>query len=345
MRIGIVNDMVMAAEALRRALQAGGLHQVVWVAHDGLEAVEKCSTDKPDLVLMDLLMPGIDGVETTRRIMARSPCPILVVTSSVEEHLALVFEALGAGALDAVSTPVLDPGKHYISAIQLLNKVALLGKLARDNTPLSAGGVAGVTVEPPMRSNGLLAIGSSAGGPVALAKLLSSLPANFPHPIIVVQHLDLEFAHGLATWLGEQSAFPVRLAREGDSPVSGTVLLAGTSDHLVFVRPGVLGYVEEPKDYPYRPSIDVFFNSALRYRTRHMVGVLLTGMGRDGAQGLKAWRDAGFHTIAQNQATSVVYGMPRAAAAIGAASEILPLEKIAEAVVKHWRSCAPACSR
>ena len=345
MRIGIVNDLTLAVEALKRALQACGLHQVVWVARDGADAVQKCWADRPDLVLMDLVMPGMNGVEATRRIMAKSPCPILVVTASVEEHLAMVFEALGAGALDAVSTPVLGSDGQGAGALPLLTKVSLLGKLAKDYAPLASGVAAGTGAESSSRSNGLLAIGSSAGGPVALATLLSSLPANFPHPIIVVQHLDLEFAHGLATWLGEQSTFPVRLAREGDTPVPGTVLLAGTSDHLAFVRSGVLGYTEEPKDYPYRPSVDVFFNSALRFRTRNMVGVLLTGMGRDGAQGLKAWRDAGCHTIAQDRATSVVYGMPRAAAAIGAAVEILPLGKIGEAVVKHMRGCAPVCAR
>ncbi len=344
-RIGIVNDMAMAVEALKRALRAGGLHQVIWVARDGAEAILKCSEDRPELVLMDLMMPGMNGVEATRRIMAKSPCPILVVTASVEEHLALVFEALGAGALDAVSTPAMDPEGKGMGAAGLLTKVSLIGKLVKDSAPFSSGAVVGAAMEPTSRSNGLLAIGSSAGGPVALAALLSTLPANFPHPIIIVQHLDLEFANGLASWLGDQSTFPVRLAREGDAPIAGTVLLAGTSDHLVFVRPGILGYTKEPKDYPYRPSVDVFFNSALRFRVPHMVGVLLTGMGRDGAQGPKAWRDAGCHTIAQDRATSVVYGMPRAAAAIGAAVEIVPLNKISEAVVRHLRLCVPACVR
>ena len=336
MRIGIVNDLMLAVEALKRALQSGGLHQVVWVARDGADAVEKCGADRPDLVLMDLVMPGMNGVEATRKIMDKSPCPILIVTASVEEHSGMVFEALGAGALDVVSTPVLGTEAQGAGAMQLLTKVSLLGKLLRDSAPLPSSAV-GATKDSPSRANGLLAIGCSAGGPVALATLLSSLPPNFAHPIIVVQHLDKEFADGLATWLCAQSRFPVRLAREGDRPVTGTVLLAGTSDHLAFMRPGVLGYTEDPKDYPYRPSVDVFFHSALKFPMRNMVGVLLTGMGRDGAQGLKAWRDAGFHTIAQDRGTSVVFGMPRAAATLGAAVEILPLDKIADSVVKHMR--------
>lgn len=334
MRIAIVNDTTFAIEALRRALTREGAHQVAWVARDGVEAVARCAADRPDLLLMDLHMPQMDGVEATRRIMGLSPCPILIVTASVSEHSARVFEALGAGAVDAVNTPILGMDGKGSGVAVLLAKIGTIGKLSRDvaASRLAVGGkLVGGGVG---RGVGIVGIGCSAGGPLALATVLSSLPKDFAHPMVVVQHLDSEFAPGLASWLGQQCQFPVRLAREGDALVPGTVLLAGSSDHLVFIRPGVLGYTEDPKDYPYRPSIDVFFESALRFRSMKMVGVLLTGMGRDGAQGLKGLRDAGWHTIAQDQATSAVYGMPKAAAAIGAALEILPLEKIGGGIVR-----------
>ena len=159
--------------------------------------------------------------------------------------------------------------------------------------------------------------------------LLEALPRDFPAAIVIVQHVDARFASGLVDWLGQHSALPVKLAVEGDRPLSGEVLIAGTNDHLVFKSRQLLGYTEQPSSHAYRPSVDVFFHSAVRYWSGPMIGVLLTGMGSDGAQGLKAIRALGHHSIAQDQATSAVYGMPKAAAAIAAAVDILPLDRVA----------------
>jgi two-component system, chemotaxis family, response regulator WspF len=162
----------------------------------------------------------------------------------------------------------------------------------------------------------------------ALVEVLSALPKDFSPAIIIVQHIDQLFAPGLVEWLKGHSNIPVRLACEGDSVSSGNVLVAGSDNHLVFKNILKLGYTADPKENPYRPSVDVFFESAARSFRGAMTGVLLTGMGRDGARGLKILRDAGYHTIAQDKSTSAVYGMPKAAAALNAASEILPLQKI-----------------
>lgn len=180
----------------------------------------------------------------------------------------------------------------------------------------------------------LLVIGASAGGPAALVKVLSALPADFPAAVVVIQHVDEEFAIGMAEWLSQQSPLPVRVALEGDRPEPGKVLLAATQDHLALNNAGVLGYTPNPKDYVYRPSVDVFFQSVCRFWRGEAVGVLLTGMGRDGAIGLKALRDTGWHTIAQDQATSAVYGMPKAAATLNAAVDILALEQIGPTLAK-----------
>ncbi len=153
-------------------------------------------------------------------------------------------------------------------------------------------------------------------------------PLNFRRPSLSIQHVDAQFAEGLADWLGSQIRLPVRLARDGDRPQTGVVLIAGTKDHLVFAGSGRLGYTAEPIDTPYRPSIDVFLKSIPRYWHGKVVGVLLTGMGRDGAEGLKVLHATGYHTLVQNEATCAVYGMPKAATELKAASEILPLEKI-----------------
>jgi two-component system, chemotaxis family, response regulator WspF len=179
----------------------------------------------------------------------------------------------------------------------------------------------------------LVAIGASAGGPSALATVLGALPKDFPAAVVVIQHVDAHMAQGMAEWLAAQSALPVRVAVEGDRPAAGSVLLAGTGDHLVLKAATRLGYCAEPIDNVYRPSVDAFFESVGRLWRGSAIGVLLTGMGRDGAAGLKALRDQGRHTIAQDQESSAVYGMPRAAAKIGAAVDILPLARIAPRLV------------
>lgn len=329
MKIGIVNDSAIAVEALRRTLaQRPGL-EVAWVAHDGAQAVSMCGPNPPDLVLMDLVMPVMDGVAATREIMRRTPCPILIVTSDVGHHASLVFDAMGAGALDAVDTPVLGAADMTRPASSLLAKIdAVAAQQADARKPALVVAPAAAAV-----SDALVAIGASAGGPAALATLLGRLPANFGAGVIVVQHVDDAFTPGMATWLDQQTALTVRLAKAGERPTAGTVLLAGGNRHLRVDGSGRCTYSDEPKDAVYRPSIDVFLSSVAEHWRARAVGVLLTGMGRDGAAGLGDMRTRGFITIAQDRATSAVYGMPKAAAEAGAASEILPLPTIAPQLV------------
>ena len=327
MKIAIVNDMPMAIEALRRALAFEPAHEVVWVASNGQEAVQRCAELTPDLTLMDLIMPVMDGVEATRRIMAETPCAIVIVTVDRQQNVHRVFEAMGHGALDVVDTPAIGGGNAKEAAAPLLRKIFNIGWLVGQSGSR-------VRAEPkPLRTmvqrQSLVAIGSSAGGPAALEILLKGLPANFPAAIVLVQHVDQVFAQGMAEWLSSASGLTVRLAREGEPPQPGTVLLAGTNHHIRLLKNGTLAYTAEPVNEIYRPSIDVFFESVASYWNGDAVGVLLTGMGRDGAQGLKLMRQQGYLTIAQDQNSCAVYGMPKAAAAIDAAVEICPLDRIA----------------
>jgi two-component system response regulator WspF len=331
MKIGIVNDLPLAVEALRRALAARHDYEVLWVAQDGQQAVDFCTAQRPDIVLMDLVMPNVDGIEATRRIMAKAPCAILIVTVDVGANAWRVYEAMGAGALDAVDTPSLSGPDAHKSIATLIAKIDRIAALVAERNVPGAAAAAGPT-SVTNRDTPLVAIGASAGGPAALATLLAGLPKDFPAAIVIVQHVDAAFAAGMADWLNQQSALPVRIANERDRPQAGVVLLAATDDHLHLKLPNVLGYTNVPAETPYRPSVDVFFHSVVARWQAGAIGVLLTGMGRDGAIGLKAMRTKGYHTIAQDEATSAVYGMPKAAAALDAAVAILPLPRIAAAL-------------
>jgi two-component system, chemotaxis family, response regulator WspF len=327
MNIGIANDMPLAVEALRRVIALRPEHRVLWVANDGEAAVDFCAAQTPDVVLMDLIMPRVDGVEATRRIMARTPCPILIVTSSVGANTWRVYEAMGHGALDAVDTPMLGERGIHEAAQLLLQKIDQVGRLM--DKPAALRPPAVTPLKPGARQR-LVAIGASAGGPAALATVLRALPADFGAPIVIVQHVDKVFADGMAQWLDGQTQLAVRTADDGEAPRAGVALLAATNDHILLTQNGALHYTRDPAELPYRPSVDVFFHSVVEHWSGEALGVLLTGMGRDGAIGLKAMRAKGYDTIAQDEATSAVYGMPKAAATLGAARRILPLDRIAD---------------
>ena len=328
MRIAIVNDVRAACEALRRVVSSLPDHSVAWTAVDGVEAIAMARRDRPDLILMDLIMPHVDGVQATRQIMAGTPCAILVVTATVSGNISLVYDAMGYGALDAVDTPVLGPSGEVSGAGALVDKIAIVAKIVGASAeprrqPRADAGV------PPR----LLLVGASTGGPKAVADLLLPMPHDWNAAVIVVQHVDVAFAPGLAKWLGDRTGRPVRVARHGDAPAAGDVLLAGTNDHLVMTRSRTLEYREEPREVFFRPSVDVFFESVADAWMQAGVALLLTGMGVDGAKGMLRLRSRGWHTIAQDESTSVVWSMPKAAIDLGAACEVLPVTQMPPSIV------------
>ena len=333
MRIGLVNDLPLAVEALRRGVATVPGASVAWIAVDGAEAVRRCAEDRPDLVLMDLIMPVMDGVEATRRIMRETPCPILVVTATVTGNAARVFEALGAGALDAVDTPNLASSDGLA---RLARRIELIARLARPRTPAPtpATPAAATTSRQTVPTPAL--IGASTGGPQALARVLGAWPKPLPFGAVVVQHLDAAFVPGLAEWLARETGHPVRVAHPGGLAAPGTVWIAGGSRHLVL--DGTAHFHEREPDAAdlHHPSVDALFLSAAASGLKPGIAALLTGMGSDGAEGLLALRRRGWTTIAQDRASSVVWGMPAAATQLGAAMRILAIEQVGPAVHAHF---------
>jgi two-component system, chemotaxis family, response regulator WspF len=337
MRIAIANSNVAATDILRTIVSSQPGYEIAWIASNGTDAVKNTVNSKPDLILMDLDLQVMEGLQAIQVIMKENPCAILIVTDEVPKHASKVFEAMGRGALDAQSTPAIESGGNIKGGEELLRKIAVIEKL------IGKEGMNGKNEQPMRKSavrppKSMIAIGSSTGGPKALTEIVSHMPDVLNMPVVIIQHVDVQFVNGLADWLAGHTKLKVTLAREGIHPEENTIYLAGTNDHLVVGKDHAFHYISEPKDNPYRPSVDAFFLSIAHHWPGKGVAVLLTGMGRDGAQGLLALREAGWHTIAQDEKTSVVYGMPKAAVQIDAAKEILPIEKIAEAVIRQIKT-------
>jgi two-component system response regulator WspF len=337
MRVAIVNDLSLARQVLRQLVLSVPGYSVAWMAADGAEAVRLAAQDRPDVILMDLIMPVMDGVEATRRIMAGSPCPILVVTSTVAGNFGKVYEAMGHGGLDAVNTPTFGTDGKIKDGEAVLARLARLAQVRLGEPSLTAAATtAGQSPASSARpAVPVVAVGASTGGPEALSQVLAALPVRCPAAILVVQHIAAEFTPSLATWLQGRVALPVRVVRAGDEPRAGEILVACTDDHLLLQTSRRLAYVAEPIDYPYRPSVDVLFDSLAVHWGRPGVAVLLTGMGNDGARGLAHLKQAGWWTLAQDEASCVVYGMPKAAAKLNAVCQVLPLDQIAAAIQKQ----------
>ncbi len=333
LKIAIAHHEENALKILRRIIAPNAGCAVIWTTGRGSDVIRQCRHGLPDILLIDLELADVNGAKLICDVMKETPCAILVLSNARERQAGKVFEAMGCGALDVIATPVLHSNGFLEGADALLKKIdtmaRLLGTASRMEKPAATVHETKKEPRPP-----LVAIGSSTGGPKALATILAGLPGNFPAAIVICQHVDSQFASGLASWLNSQTPLDVAIAREGMRPRPGAALVAQTNDHLVLGPDGSLHYTEHPRNYPYRPSVNALFESLRQYWPQNDVAILLTGMGRDGGEGLSALFKTGWHTIVQDEKTSVVYGMPAAAVELGGASEILPLDSIAESIAK-----------
>lgn len=335
MRIAIVSHAKILIEQLRSLFFKVPYYKVVWVANNGVEAVKKAAAETPDLIIMDLEMPVMDGVELTKCIMKNSPCAILILTNNVGHNTSKVFEAMGYGAIDVVKTPENNLFKLSEETDAILKKIETIARLigkakgpriiqTKVNTNYSPESV------PP-----LLLIGASTGGPMALATIISKFPKEFKFATIIVQHLDEQFSLGFAKWLEERCMLPVEIATNGMQPIAGKILLAGKNKHLVMHHNLTLEYTTKPTEIFYKPSVDVFFSSVAEYWPSPSIALLLTGMGSDGAKGLKALNEANWYTIAEHKKSCIVYGMPKAAIEMEAASDVFELNEIAAKILSY----------
>lgn len=343
-RVLVVEDSLTVRRRICEVLAADTGIELVGEAADGKEAIELCRERRPDIVTMDMILPVMSGLSATEYIMAHCPTPILVVSSSFNRgELFETYDALAAGAVDVLEKPTgLEPEgaweRDLLARVKLVSKISVIThprlRLARFGQPSPPSTMPAVAMaQMPRQHVAVLAIGASTGGPAAIVEVLSSLPAAFRKPILLVLHISEPFGVAFAEWLDGQTARRVAYARDGDTVMSlgDQVVMAPPGQHLL-VRDGRLRLSDEPERHSCRPSVDVLFESVAREYGRSATAVLLTGMGRDGAAGLLAIRRAGGFTIAQDEASSVVYGMPREAVLLGAAERVLPLHDIGATV-------------
>lgn len=338
-RVLLVDDSAVSLEIIRRMLATAPEIQVVGTAANGVEALELIPQIRPDVICTDLHMPKMDGLELTRAVMTRNPLPILVLSVSVRaEQTHNIFQMLEAGALDILAKPLGGRESDFgIIAHDLITKIRILSGVKVIGA--RRAGVDAVAKAPPPSLSGLAAsppriigIGASTGGPQALEMVLGQLPADFPLPLLCVQHIAQGFMQGLVDWLARSSRIRVRTAIEGAQALGGTAYFPPNDRHLEIDETGAFRCSSALPFSGHRPSVDIAFSSLARRYGSAAVGVLLTGMGQDGAQGMLDIARAGGLTIAQDEESSVVFGMPRRAIELGAACRVLPLDQIGPAL-------------
>jgi two-component system chemotaxis response regulator CheB len=335
-RVLVVEDSATMRHHLRASLAADPQLMVVGEAVDGAQAVQLCGRLRPDVVTMDMMLPTMSGLAATEHIMADFPTPILVVSSADRQELFSTYNALAAGAVDVMEKPRGDAsdagwGARLCAAVRMVSRIRVITHpRARLGRPVPMPVAAAPAPAP--EALRVVALGASTGGPGALTEVLRALPPDFRTPVLCVQHIAASepFAEAFSDWLAGQSGRRVGYAADGMilHGLTGRVVLAPPDRHIE-VRDGRLRLSHAPPRHSCRPSVDVLFESVADEYGPAAAGCLLTGMGRDGAEGLLRMRARGAVTFAQDEASSIVYGMPREAALIGAAGYVLPPVKIA----------------
>ncbi|MFT3710316.1 MAG: chemotaxis-specific protein-glutamate methyltransferase CheB [Archangium sp.] len=319
-RVLVVDDSPLVRQLIVDGLRSDPDVEVVGTAENGQQAIERASALKPHVITMDVDMPVMDGLTATERIMADDPRPILILTADPRNQAPeLTHRALAVGALALRVKPAHEEMASLAREVKLLATIRVIRHVRGVKKVVSGSHASLPEVPQPFAPStlGVVCIASSTGGPQVVQKLLAGLPADFPIPIAIVQHINAAFSDSLLGWLSESSKLKVRVAKEGDLLAAGTVLLAPPDAHLLVAARGRVSLQKTPPRDGHLPSATLLLESAAKVYGRRTVGVILTGMGNDGVDGIAAIRAAGGKTIAQNQESSVVFGMPGAAVAKG----------------------------
>jgi two-component system chemotaxis response regulator CheB len=336
-RVLVVDDSPLMCKILTNILNCDPQILVAAVAINGKEAVELVPRLKPDIITMDIDMPVMDGFEATKQIMASHPTPILVVSSKVfKAGMEKVFKAISQGALDVIDKSELElvgdkkSGEALITKIKFLNGVRVIHQpVAKSRIERSV-----VDLKPPAKkvSDKIVAIAASTGGPQALLGILKRLPQDFPCGIVIVQHITTGFLAGLVDWLAKECKIKIKIGEDSEEIRPGVAYIAPDNFQMRVEDGGRISLSNEPACGGHRPSGDVLLESAARAYGKGVVGAILTGMGRDGAMGIKAIKQVHGKTIAQDEESCVVFGMPNAAIEMNVIDKVLPLERIAEEI-------------
>lgn len=339
-KVLVVDDSPVARELLVYILGSDPQLEVIRTATNGREALEAVERYRPDVITMDIHMPGLDGLDATRRIMETNPTPIVIVTGSFDpRETELAFRATEAGALAVIQRPAgVGHPEHaatvaeLVRTVKMMSEVKVVRRWARRRSQSPAAPTAppsSAEIESRTREVKLVAVGASTGGPPVLETILAGLPKDFPAPIVIVQHMAPGFIQGFAQWLGQSCSLPVQVAAHGELIRPGLVYFAPDGFQMGVEAGGRVSLSKEEPENGLRPSVAHLFRSVARTFGQQAVGVLLTGMGKDGAEELKLMRDQGALTLAQDEESSVVFGMPGEAVSLGAAMYVLSPEKIA----------------
>ncbi|MBJ6125287.1 chemotaxis-specific protein-glutamate methyltransferase CheB [Microvirga splendida] len=342
-RVMVVEDSLVVRQLLVHIITSDPRLVVAAAVSSAEEALREIGRVQPDVISMDIRLPGIDGLEATRRIMSEHPTPIVVIADSIEDSsLKISMNALRAGALTVVEKPVgLSSAGYAAIASTICTQLYIMSQVpvVRQRSLTSWRETSASRREPEwgMTRPSVMGIAASTGGPPALAKVLGSLAQGFPLPILLVQHMGAPFMEGFASWLNGLIPLEVRLAQDQEIPTPGRVYVAPGDRHLLLSPAGTLKLSAEPPLGNQRPSATMLFQSMARSLGRRGLGVILTGMGEDGAQGLVELRQAGGYVVAEDESTAVVYGMPAAAARMGGVNVSLPIDMIAPRILRLAR--------
>ena len=358
-RVLIVDDSASVRQTMTAILSADPEIEVIGTASDPFVAARRIQEEVPDVITLDVEMPRMDGITFLRKLMAQHPLPVVMCSSLTEDGSATLMQALEAGAVDVILKPRLDVPEFLREAsIRICDSVKAAGRarLRRGVPPASRPSSGAAAVQPKLTADVMIAapvagqamarttetivvIGASTGGTESLRVVLEALPADCP-AIAIVQHMPEKFTEAFARRLDSLCAMEVKEAADGDTMLRGRVLIAPGNRHMLLQRSGSRYYVairDGQLVSRHRPSVDVLFRSAARFAGVNALGIIMTGMGDDGARGLSEMKDVGAATIAQDEATSVVFGMPKEAIARGAANKILPLETLAGEIIRAGR--------